>query len=247
MEKFLINFNRGVISTKENISNHYNQFLDTRAFWLITFIVFSLTYLYYNIFFYQLNYIAGIIYSLILFYITITFLTIIYYKIKGTDFFQLLEKKTNPLTDSTLVLPKENSTNKEVPREEVNLEIIQNMYRILCNARAFDITLTNEDESRSYLFSYEYFKNFINDIYINGHTDTPLYLTQRQNKVAYLLFNLFSPVFNKSVKEFSNYIFYTKNKEFIKVKYKCITSKKNQLIIPSIKEDLIKLKDKVMF
>ncbi|AQX00479.1 hypothetical protein [Elizabethkingia anophelis] len=247
MEKFLINFNRGVISTKENISNHYNQFLDTRAFWLITFIVFSLTYLYYNIFFYQLNYIAGIIYSLILFYITITFLTIIYYKIKGIDFFQLLEKKINPLTDFTLVLPKENSTNKETPREEVNPEIIQDMYRIVCKARALDITSTNEHENRSYLFSYEYFKNFINDIYINGHTDSPLHLTMQEKQVGYLLFNLFKPVLNKSVKKFSDYILFCQSKGFSPVNYDCIDAPSKRHTIKGITNDLVELKKKVMF
>ncbi len=250
MEQFFFEFNETVIQLKEKFTKNYNKFLDSALFWKISFFTIPIYFIEYSKFFSEINLYLGYTYSAISAFLILVLLPPIYFKIKGRDFYDEIKKRLAKSNKENFVISVKISENSEPFSDE----FINKLYDIL-KFKVFDKTQLPDLLQKDYeqFFSLEYFKNFLNDLKIQGTTNNPLYLSSNQKVTATIIFEVISPLItNFNVKNYYQYFYYYKDSQFKEVKYNCITSKKNKEQLPLLirqVEDLKKVmmpKNKVM-
>jgi hypothetical protein len=237
MENFFFEFNGTVIQLRKNFTKKYNIFLDSKFFWIISFVIIPIFYVAYTIFFYKINLYLGIMYFAFSAIIIIGILPPIYYKIKGRDFFKEMRKhfanKKNA-ENSLVVLP---ISKNSLP---ISDDILKKIYDIISDLKVFDISLLSEDLEIKHkeIFSFEYFKQTMNDLKIFGKTDFPLYFIANQRKVANIIYEGLFPFLELNKQEICNYVFYYIKNDFSKVNYKGINAENKRENSKTLKKQI---------
>ena len=240
MEQFFFEFNETVIQLKENFTKNYNKFLDSALFWKISFFTIPFYLIEYSKFYSEINLYLGYIYSTISAFLLLLLLPAIYFKIKGRDFYNEIKKR----------LAKRNTENSDIvikPSENIEPfpdEFLNKLHEIL-KFKIFDKTQLPEILQKDYehFFSPEYFKNFLNDLKIQGTTKNPLYLSSNQKVTATIIFEVIRPlIINFNVTNYYQYFYYYKKRQFKSVKYNSMTSEKNKEQLPSLIKEVEDLK-----
>ena len=226
MEQFFFEFNETVIQLRKNFTKKYNKFLESKLFWIISFIAIPIFLIFNTQFFSEINSYLGYVCSTISAFFILVLLPPIYYKIKGRDFFDEMKKYFAKRNKENLIIVFKVSENIEPFPDE----FLNKLFDIL-KFKIFDKTQLSDllQKDNEYLFSFEYFKNFLNDLKIQGTTKKPLYLSSNQKVTATVIFEIISPlIINFNVKDYYQYFYYYKNNQFKEVQYNSITSKKNR-------------------
>ena len=237
MEEFFFNLNDTIISLRKNLVKKYNGFLDSVLFWKISLVTIPIFLIGYTIFFYKINSLFGIVYSLFSVFVLLTLIPAIYYKIKGRYFFREMEKffanKKNA-ENSLVVLP---ISKNSLP---ISDDILKELYDIICSLKVFDISLLSEELEIKHkgLFSFEYFKQTMNDLKIYGKTDFPLYFITNQKKVANIIYVGLFPFLELNKQEICNFVFYYIKNDFSKVNYESINAENKRENSKTLKKQI---------
>ena len=114
-------------------------------------------------------------------------------------------------------------------------EVLNSLFQHFKSYKFFDTTVikpVHANTCNDTIFEFNNFKNFINDIRINGKTDFYLYFSTDQRTVGYFIFDVFRVILKRHATNFSNYVYYYQNKNgFVPIKLTSISSesKRNKL------------------
>lgn len=243
MKNLLISINKKIINRRYIFQGQFNSFVNSRFFWIITFVLSVLYIIFSQWFFFNLHWFLGIVFLLFSAFFSVTLLPGFYYKTRGIDFFIdfVLNKKEKKLTNEITV--------EDEIRTPLKKEHIEELYLLLLRSHLLDYTSLQfkTDVDLEKVFSYEHFEKVITELYIYGKSDDYLYITSNQKELSYLLFDLFKPFLNRKVSAFYINFFFTQKKSFKPVNYDSISREENRGIIQTISDALPNFLQKVRF
>lgn len=132
------------------------------------------------------------------------------------DLFDKVNHENNILEENNAINRKRHKSKKI--QDPLSEKIINDLYTSL---KSFGFLNAHElpEDIDQYVQSKEYFEKRINDLYLNNQTDNPIYLTGNQKKVGAAIFDIILPFLKTDASKISEYFFYQKKGEFVKVNY----------------------------